>query len=107
MTPSLVTTASTGGMKDALAAFERARPLEAGNALPLVDIGTVYMMSGETDRAEAALNDALRVDPATPRAHNALGVIAAQRSQYDAAIAHWQQAIALDPRDYQTLYNLG
>ena len=102
-----VALASSGRMKDALAAFERARTLDAANALPLVNIGTVYMMSGEKDQAEAALNEALRVDPATPRAHNGLGVIAAQRGQYDAAIAHWQRAIALDPRDSQTLYNLG
>ncbi|PYR54665.1 MAG: hypothetical protein DMF91_26235 [Acidobacteria bacterium] len=102
-----VALASSGRMKDALAAFERARTLDAANALPLVNIGTVYMMSGEKDQAEAALNEALRVDAATPRAHNGLGVIAAQRGQYDAAIAHWQQAITLDSRDSQTLYNLG
>ncbi len=102
-----VALASTGRMKDALVAFDRARAVDSANALPLVDIGTVYMMSGDRDRAEAALTDALRVDPATPRAHNGLGVIAAQRNRPDDAIAHWQRAIELDPRDHQTLYNLG
>ena len=102
-----VALASTGAMKDALAVFERARALDPANALPLVNIGTVYMMSGDGGRAEAALTEALRVDPATPRAHNGLGVIAARRGRHDEAIAHWQRAIALDPHDHQTLYNLG
>jgi arylsulfatase A-like enzyme/Tfp pilus assembly protein PilF len=102
-----VAVASTGRMKEALAAFERARALDAANALPLVDIGTVYMMSGDRDRAEAALTQALRLDPATPRAHNGLGVIAAERGRSDEAIAHWRQALALDPHDHQALYNLG
>ena len=41
------------------------------------------------------------------RAHNSLGVIAAREGRYDEAIGHWRQAVALDPRDFQTLYNLG
>jgi Tfp pilus assembly protein PilF len=102
-----VALASTGRMKDALAAFHRARSLDAANALPLVNIGTVYMMSGDRDQAERVLAEALRIDPATARAHNGLGVIAAERRRYDEAIAHWERAVALDPRDYQTLYNLG
>jgi len=36
-----------------------------------------------------------------------LGVIAAQRGALDEAAARWREAIALDPHDYQVLYNLG
>ena len=45
--------------------------------------------------------------PALARAHNGLGVIAAQGGAYDDATAHWKRAVALDPHDHQTLYNLG
>ena len=41
------------------------------------------------------------------RAHNGLGVIAAQEGRTAEAIARWRRAAALDPRDYQTLFNLG
>jgi Flp pilus assembly protein TadD len=41
------------------------------------------------------------------RAHNSLGVIAAREGRTADAIGHWKRAAALDPRDYQTLYNLG
>ena len=40
-------------------------------------------------------------------AHNGLGVIAAGEGRTAEAIARWQRAAALDPRDYRTLFNLG
>ena len=102
-----VALASDGRPKDALAAFERAHTIDPTSALPLVNVGTVYLMAGDRDRASASLTEALRLDPASARAHNTLGVIAAQRRDYPTAIAYWQRAIDLDPRDHQTLYNLG
>jgi Tfp pilus assembly protein PilF len=102
-----VALASTGRTADALAAFDRARAVDPANAMPLVNTGTAYLMAGDRDRAAAALDEALRLAPGTARAHNGLGVIAAERKRYDVALEHWQRAIALDPRDYQTLYNLG
>jgi len=49
----------------------------------------------------------LTIDPALARAHNGLGVIAAQRGALEEATAHWKQAVALDPHDHQVLFNLG
>ena len=39
--------------------------------------------------------------------HNSLGVCYGLQSQYDAAIAEFQKAIALAPGEYMALYNLG
>jgi tetratricopeptide (TPR) repeat protein len=64
-------------------------------------------MSGDRDRALAAFTEALAVDPSLARAHNGLGVIAAERRDYTTALEHWRRAVELDPRDYQTLFNLG
>jgi len=47
------------------------------------------------------------VDANAARAHNGLAIVAAKRGDYAAAITHWQQALAIDPGDYQTLFNLG
>ena len=41
------------------------------------------------------------------RAHNSLGVIAARQGRLEEAVERWKRAVALDPRDYQTLFNLG
>jgi tetratricopeptide (TPR) repeat protein len=54
-----------------------------------------------------AFKEALAIDPTLARAHNGLGVIDAERHDYDAALAHWRRAVELDPRDFQTLFNLG
>jgi len=102
-----VALASTGREREALDAFARARALDPSNGLPLVNAATVYLSNGERDRAAAAFTDALKVDPSLARAHNGLGVVAAGRKDYAAALEHWRQAIALDPSDFRTLFNLG
>ena len=50
---------------------------------------------------------ALEIDPALAKAHNSLGVIAAQEGRLDEAVGHWREAVALNPADWQTLFNLG
>jgi choline-sulfatase len=102
-----VALASIGRTGDALDAFTRARALDPSNGLPLVDAATVYLMKGERDRAAAAFTEALSVDPTLARAHNGLGVIAAERKDYPGALEHWQRAVSLDPSDFRTLFNLG
>jgi len=34
-------------------------------------------------------------------------VIAAEEGRVDEAVERWKRAVALDPQDYQTLFNLG
>jgi arylsulfatase A-like enzyme/Tfp pilus assembly protein PilF len=102
-----VALASAGHRREALDAFERARAADPANGLPLANAATVYLMNGDRDKAVAAFTDALKIDPALARAHNGLGVIAAERRDYPAALEHWRRAVELDPRDFQTLFNLG
>ena len=102
-----VALASAGRKREALEAFDRARAADPGNGLPLADTATVYLMAGERDRAAAAFNEALAIDPALARAHNGLGVTEAGRRNYEQALDHWRRAVALDPRDFETLFNLG
>jgi arylsulfatase A-like enzyme/Flp pilus assembly protein TadD len=99
--------ARSGRPADALATFARARELDPTNAMVLVNTGTVYLMAGDRMRARQAFEAALDVDDEVPRAHNSLGVIAAEEGRLPEAIARWQKAVALDPGDYQTLFNLG
>ena len=41
------------------------------------------------------------------RAHNALGVIAAETGRREEAIACWKRAVELEPKEFDTLFNLG
>jgi arylsulfatase A-like enzyme/Tfp pilus assembly protein PilF len=102
-----VALASAGRPGEALDAFERARAADRTNGLPLANAATVHLMNGDRDKAFTAFTDALKIDPALARAHNGLGVIAAERRDYATALEHWRRAVELDPRDFQTLFNLG
>jgi arylsulfatase A-like enzyme/Tfp pilus assembly protein PilF len=99
--------AALGHRDEALAVFDRVRGLDPGNALALVDAGTVYLMGGDLVRAREAFSAAIAADPAAARAHNGLGVVAAQQGRPEEAVACWKRAVELNPRDYQTLFNLG
>jgi arylsulfatase A-like enzyme/Tfp pilus assembly protein PilF len=98
--------ATLGDTKGALETFERARAIAPGNPIHLVNIGTTYLMAGDPVQAREALLAALEVGP-NAKAYNTLGVIASQSGRPEEAVQDWQRAIALDPRDFQTLFNLG
>ena len=102
-----VALATVGRTREALETFARARAVDPANGLPLANAGTLYLMTGDRDRASAAFEEALAVDPTLARAHNGLGVIDAERRDYPAALAHWRRAAQLNPHDFQTLFNLG
>jgi len=99
--------AHLGRRDEALATFARAREVDPSNAMVLVNAGTVYLMAGERVRARQAFEAALDIDQEVARAHNSLGVIAAEEGHVDEAVERWKRAVALDPQDYQTLFNLG
>ncbi len=99
--------ASLGQTVKAREAFESARRLDPGNAMGLVNLGTLSLMTGDRASARAALTEALSLDPGTAKAHNTLGVMAAQEGRLEEAITHWRTASDLNPKDYQTLFNLG
>jgi arylsulfatase A-like enzyme/Tfp pilus assembly protein PilF len=102
-----VALATVGRTGDALDAFNRARAADPASGLPLLDAGTVLLMGGDNVRAAASFTEALAIDPTLARAHNGLGVIDAERKNYDSALAHWRRAVELDPHDFQTLFNIG
>jgi Flp pilus assembly protein TadD len=41
------------------------------------------------------------------RAENSLGVIAVREGRTEEAIERWRRAVELNPKNYQTLFNLG
>jgi choline-sulfatase len=99
--------ARSGRTGDALETCARARDVDPTNAMVRVNEATVYLMMGDATRARQAFGAALALDDRVARAHNGLGVIAAEAGRTDEALARWRRAAALDPRDYQVLFNLG
>jgi len=92
-----------GRTGEALAELERARRLEPGNAMLLVESGTVRLMAGDEAGARQAFEQALLRNPETARAHSSLGFLAAEAGRTQEALAHWRKALALDPRERTAL----
>ena len=99
--------ATSARPREALDVLERARRAHPTNTQTLVNIGTVCLMNGDLVRARQAFEAALDIDPDVARAHNSLGVIAAREGRMPEAVERWKRAVALNPQDYQTLFNLG
>ena len=102
-----VALAAMGRQRDAYAAFDAARRLDPSNPMPLVNVATLHLAAREYDEARKVLATALELNPRLARIHNELGVIAAETGHVDEAVAHWKRAVELEPREFDTLFNLG
>jgi Flp pilus assembly protein TadD len=56
---------------------------------------------GRAKEARLQAEEALRIRPDYPEAHNCLGIICAQLGHLDEARTHWEKALQLNP-DYAT-----
>ncbi len=92
---------------------EGTRTLEEGVAqypqddLLLSDLGNAYLRSGDTSRAAATLERAVKADPERPEPHNLLGVIARDRLDLSTAEREFREALRFQPDDAQVNDNLG
>jgi len=97
---------ASGRTDEARQTFLKARDADATNPAGLVNLGTLELMAGNRAAARGALEAALELDSFIAKAHNTLGVMAAQEGRIPEAIARWRKAAELNPDDYQTLFNL-
>jgi len=99
--------AQTGRPREALDTFERIRQIDPENAMAALNTGIVHLMGRDYARARRAMESALALDPNLSAAYNHLGVIAAETQHPDEAIERWKKAVALNPKNWDTLFNLG
>ncbi|MBP0008550.1 MULTISPECIES: tetratricopeptide repeat protein [unclassified Roseofilum] len=69
-------------------------------------LGVTYYSAGDTEKAIAAYENSLTVDPNQPQTHNNLATALAQSDRPIEALKHYQQAIALAPDYTESYYNL-
>jgi arylsulfatase A-like enzyme/Flp pilus assembly protein TadD len=107
-----------GRLPEAITTFRRIVSLDPTNGFALQNIASVQLREAEalgpTDarravrlrEAEQTVHDALAVDPALSDAYNTLGVILATTGRKPDAIDSWKQAVELDGREFDAMYNL-
>jgi tetratricopeptide (TPR) repeat protein len=91
---------------EALDTLARAREADPGNAMLLVDVGTVHLMARDERQARQAFEAALAQNPNVARAESSLGVMAGEGGRSDEALAHFRRAVSLDARECDKLLAL-
>lgn len=91
----------------AMTAFEQAVDQSPDYLPALQDMGLLLLKWKQKDRAQAVLTHVLKRDENRWQIHNALGVIADLESRHAAAMAHYQQALALNPDSADVMNNMG
>jgi Tfp pilus assembly protein PilF len=81
-------------------------PPPTAEAQRLYDEGESAYRAGDLDAAQAALTQAVALDPLSPALHHQLGLLFAQRGHDYAAIQELEAAVDLEPQRHQSLRNL-
>ena len=82
--------------RDALASFDRALAVQPHDADIWALRGDTLRLLSQNDHAVTAYRQAAGLNPHHARALNGMGLIAAQRGQPQAALAHHDHALAID-----------
>ena len=74
---------------------------------PYINLGIAYARTGEMDKAEKSLKQALEINPKHPVANNELGIVYRKTGQYKKAREHYQIALKTYPKFLPARKNLG
>lgn len=98
---------SAGRIDDADRVYGKVLRLDPENTRALESLGSVELARGRPAPARAHLERALAKNPGLPIAWNSLGVARQFLGDTPGALDAWQKAVALDPKAFDALYNLG
>lgn len=101
-----ILSAAHGQLKDARAAFERARAIAPNHAGATVGLGHVHAQENDYEEALRLFQIVATADPQSFAAHYGLGGVYVQQDQFARAIAAYEKALAVDSDDTFTLAQL-
>ncbi|HOP05902.1 MAG TPA: tetratricopeptide repeat protein [candidate division Zixibacteria bacterium] len=81
----------------ARAAFERALSIDPDNCVALINLSQVLLKLHEFEHSRTCIKKAITIEPQQARHHRLLGNTYIQEGHPDKAIAHYQQAVTMDP----------
>jgi eukaryotic-like serine/threonine-protein kinase len=93
--------AAIGRKEDSIREIRVAQEIDPRSMIINANVGFVYYLAGEYDRAEEAEKNAIQMDPSFVPAHNYLGQIYVEKKQYKEAVDEFRTALALSPGDYE------
>jgi serine/threonine-protein kinase len=91
--------AATGRLEEAVRELKLAREIDPKSLIIRANIGFVYYLGRDYDRAEEAEKDTIHLDPSFIAAHSYLGQVYLEKRQYAEAIDKFRTALSLSPGD--------
>ncbi len=98
--------ARNGRGADALATFARSLAIDPGNAMTFENIGAVHLDAGRLPDAKRAFEQAIASNADSSQGHAGLAMVAIRQGDRKTAIARWERAVALQPSNFDALYDL-
>jgi len=95
-----------GDLPGGIAAFEKAAKTDPRDASAWQNMGIAWLQAGRTAEALKAFETAFTVNDRLPRAWNAYGVALERSGKSREAVAAWRKAVALDPGQFDAIYNV-
>ncbi|MHB9020080.1 MAG: tetratricopeptide repeat protein, partial [Minisyncoccota bacterium] len=71
------------------------------------NLGAMYWLEGQMDKAQKEYKESLLLNSSEPMAHNNLGLIYASKGDFENAIKEYEAELELNPGYGNALYNLG
>lgn len=91
--------AAVGRKEESIREIKLAREIDPKSLIINANVGWVYYLAGEFDKAEAAGKTTLQMDPSFVSAHSYLGQIYVAKKRYEDAVHEFQTALSLGPGD--------
>jgi len=99
--------ARSGRPKDALATFARSLAIDPANAMTFENIGAVHLDTAQLADARRAFEQAVASNPDSSQGQAGLAMVAIRQGDRKTAIERWERAVALQPENFDALYDLG
>jgi tetratricopeptide (TPR) repeat protein len=100
----------SGNVSLAIANFEKAveldRKYNRQDEWPLIDFAVYQRMGGKPELSIPLLEEALKINPRSPKANYELGELLRDMRQYEEAKKYLQKAVELDPCNARAIYGL-
>ncbi|HXX15733.1 MAG TPA: protein kinase [Candidatus Eremiobacteraceae bacterium] len=91
--------AATGRKEESIRELKLASEIDPKSLIIRANLGFVYYLAGDYDRAEDVEKNAIQMDPSFITAHSYLGQIYVEKKQYTEAIDEFRTALSLSPGD--------
>jgi arylsulfatase A-like enzyme/tetratricopeptide (TPR) repeat protein len=98
--------ARSGRAAEALSVFRRSLEIDPGNAMTFENIGAVHLDAGRLPDAKHAFEQAIASNAESSQGHAGLAMVAIRQGDRKTAIARWERAVALQPSNFDALYDL-